>query len=343
MSHQAGIQASDSLKEFLATAKTGHIRLIKIDIDVEKEELVLSNSEDTGGKWQDDYVQYVVRLLEDKKPTFIFFRFDEQKGQGYEWLFIHYVPDFAPIKLKMLYSSTKATIKREFGGGLIKDELFGTVIDDISLKGYEAHIKSCEAPAPLTAREEELEEIKKNELKVDIGTDSKHQTMPGISFPTSNEVLQRLNDFRDKKCNYVQVQLDIANELLTLADDRDTTISDLPSRVPKDTGRFHLFWFPHTYEGDYLESIVFIYSMPGYKAPVKERMLYSSSKGPFTDYLESGLGMEIAKKIEIDDGAELTEEFVYDEVHPKKTIVKKQFDRPKGPAGRGPRRVTKDK
>lgn len=31
------------------------------------------------------------------------------------------------VRLKMLYAATRATVKKEFGGGHIKDELFGTV------------------------------------------------------------------------------------------------------------------------------------------------------------------------------------------------------------------------
>lgn len=31
------------------------------------------------------------------------------------------------VRLKMLYAATRATVKKEFGGGHVKDELFGTV------------------------------------------------------------------------------------------------------------------------------------------------------------------------------------------------------------------------
>lgn len=31
------------------------------------------------------------------------------------------------VRLKMLYAATRATVKKEFGGGHIKDEMFGTV------------------------------------------------------------------------------------------------------------------------------------------------------------------------------------------------------------------------
>ena len=43
--------------------------------------------------------------------------------------------------------------------------------------------------------------------------------------------------------------------------------------------------------------------------------------------------------MEVDDPSEVTEEFIFNEIHPKKHIVREQFARPKGPQGRGPRRL----
>ncbi|WAR25043.1 TWF1-like protein [Mya arenaria] len=90
-----------------------------------------------------------------------------------------------------------------------------------------------------------------------------------------------------------------------------------------------------------LDLSVFIYSMPGYKCPIKERMLYSSCKGPFVSQLEQQLQLPLEKKLEIDDAEELTEEFLYDELHPKKNIATMKFEKPKGPQKRGPRKLLK--
>ena len=46
-------------------------------------------------------------------------------------------------------------------------------------------------------------------------------------------------------------------------------------------------------------------------------------------------------QLEIDDPKELTEEYIYDEVHPKVNVARQAFAKPKGPAGRGPKRMTK--
>lgn len=135
-------------------------------------------------------------------------------------------------------------------------------------------------------------------------------------------------------------KLDLERETIELVHTEPTDVAQLPSRVPKDAARYHFFLYKHTHEGDPLESVVFIYSMPGYKCSIRERMLYSSCKSRLLDSVEQDFRLEISKKIEIDDGAELTADFLYDEVHPKQQAFKQAFAKPKGPGGkRGHKRL----
>lgn len=46
-------------------------------------------------------------------------------------------------------------------------------------------------------------------------------------------------------------------------------------------------------------------------------------------------------QLEIDSGSELTEEFLLDEIHPKKNLHRPKFAKPKGPPNRGAKRLTK--
>jgi twinfilin len=103
--------------------------------------------------------------------------------------------------------------------------------------------------------------------------------------------------------------------------------------------------------------------MPGYSCSIKERMMYSSSKAPFLDTI-ANLGVFISKKVhnkekklneifetyfvshqlfqlEIDNGLELTEQYLMDELHPKQFLHRTQFSKPKGPPNRGAKRLTK--
>ncbi|XP_036375909.1 twinfilin-1-like [Megalops cyprinoides] len=338
MSHQTGIQASGEVKDLFARARNGDYRLLKIAID--NEQLVVGGSKPPSKTWDQEYDSCVLPFLEDDQPSYILYRLDSSNNQGYEWIFLAWSPDHSPVRQKMLYAATRATLKKEFGGGHIKDEIFGTTKDDVSLSGYRKYLTSQAAPLPLTAAEEELRQIKLNEVQTDISVDTKQQTLQGVAFPMHGDAVQALEHFRDKKYNYVQLEIDFQNEIIKLSDTSPTEIKDLPKRIPKDSARYHFFLYKHSHEGDYLESTVFIYSMPGYKCSIRERMLYSSCKNPLVDMVENNLKIEIAKKMEIDNGDELTSDFLYEEVHPKQHAHKQAFAKPKGPQGkRGGRRM----
>ncbi|CAK9295300.1 unnamed protein product [Gordionus sp. m RMFG-2023] len=113
MSHQTGIKCSSDLLKFLATSKTSSkIRAVKISIDSEK--LILDK-------------------VENAKQNNI-------GDSSYNWLFITWSPDDAPIKQKMIYASTKATLKKEFGLSLISNELFSTSKLEVLLKQAKATV-----------------------------------------------------------------------------------------------------------------------------------------------------------------------------------------------------------
>lgn len=128
-------------------------------------------------------------------------------------------------------------------------------------------------------------------------------------------------------------KLDLERETIELVHTEPTDVAQLPSRVPREAARYHFFLYRHTHEGDPLESVgewrgpgrgrsgpgrgghgpgcrggrpltplpprpaVFIYSMPGYKCSIRERMLYSSCKSRLLDSVEQDFRLEIAKKV----------------------------------------------
>ncbi|XP_077428470.1 twinfilin-2 isoform X2 [Vanacampus margaritifer] len=255
--------------------------------------------------------------------------------------------DEEQVKDKMVYAATRATVKKEFGGGHVKYEMFGTLEEDVSLSGYQRHVSSCAGPAPLTLAEQELQRIKLTEGRVkqvtaENSVDSKQQTLQGLAFPLQEPAREALKQLAQKQINYIQLSLDVERETVELVHSHHTETQDLPCRVPKDTPRYHFFLYKHSHEGDYLESIVFIYSMPGYSCSVKERMLYSSCKSRLLEEVERDYQLQVAKKLEIEDGDELTEEFLYEEFHPKQQAFRQAFAKPRGPAGkRGHKRLIK--
>lgn len=62
------------------------------------------------------FISYIIRL--DTKNS----------SSAYEWILIFWSPDNSPVRQKMLYASTKATLKQEFGTANIKEEIHATVL-----------------------------------------------------------------------------------------------------------------------------------------------------------------------------------------------------------------------
>lgn len=199
------------------------------------------------------------------------------------------------------------------------------------------------APTPLTQREEEINELRRTEIKADIGTHSRNQMSSGISCPINESALKDIKDMKDGVYTYLQFEINLDKEEILVCKKEIIDVAQLKDQLPSNHARFHLFLFKHSHEGDYKESYIFIYSMPGCACPVKERMMYSSCKAPFIDTLTSGTtGIDIVKKLEINEESELSEENIMDELYPKKMLHRTQFAKPAPPSkNRGPKRLIK--
>lgn len=108
--------------------------------------------------------------------------------------------------------------------------------DDLSFAGYQKHLSSCAAPAPLTSAEQELQQIRINEVglagmgrprlqgrlaiggrrgghaychppqvKTEISVESKHQTLQGLAFPLQPAAQRALQQLQQRAVNYIQL------------------------------------------------------------------------------------------------------------------------------------------
>lgn len=59
----------------------------------------------------------------------------------------------------------------------------------------------------LTYQEEEMQEIKKLEVGVDIGVDTKHQTLAGVAFPIVTKALDAVKKFASGELQYIQLKI----------------------------------------------------------------------------------------------------------------------------------------
>ena len=146
---------------------------------------------------------------------------DTKSGTNYDWVLITWSPEDSPVRQKMLYASTKATLKQEFGGSQITEELFGTSKEDISLQGFKNHQVNSKAPAPLTFREEELLELKRNEGTSTDGVNARQQTLQSVAFPVAPGAKKAIQLLAQGKYNYLRLRIGMFTfDLNPLIDER---------------------------------------------------------------------------------------------------------------------------
>jgi twinfilin-like protein len=66
----------------------------------------------------------------------------------------------------MLYASTRNSITKSLGSTHFTDSIFATSKNDVTGAGYARHLRSLEAPKPMSQREKDLAEMAEAEKKV---------------------------------------------------------------------------------------------------------------------------------------------------------------------------------
>lgn len=307
-------------------------RIIKVII--QEDQLVSSETVSIQNDFESD-LELCGQLLDKASPCYLLFKTDTKSIEvtGYNWLFLFYVPDIAKVREKMTYASTRATLKRELGNAHFVDEIYSSAVGDFSKKGYKQHLVHQKSEAPLTMEEQQRNEEREQGVFVGGGGQGMH--VHGVSFPVEERASKAINDFCQKKVNYLQLAINIQNEMIIYSDSKNINCDDLSQNISPQEPRFHFFRYAHQHEGANLESVIYVFSCPDgsagtVSAPVKMRMLYSSSKAN-VESLVTKNNVKIDLKLEINSSAEISQDSVDNELHPPKPEEKKAFTKPARP------------
>jgi twinfilin-like protein len=247
MSASSGITVSDDLaSHFSSTLSSDTTRFVKISI--KNESLVHDQSFPIEGHFNADLLKLQDReVLQDDIPAYVLARLDDPPS---EWLAIFYVPDSARIRDKMLYASTRNPLLKALGSTIFTDSLFATSKEDLTPEAYAAHKRHSAAPKPLSAREQELADIREAE-----GISVLHQgTMArvshlntGIGFRWSKDAEDAVVSLgRGEGCAIAIIQVEPANEVLTLTLFKDTIVENYAESFPRSEPCYAFLAWPHS-------------------------------------------------------------------------------------------------
>ncbi|KAJ1871722.1 Twinfilin-1 [Coemansia sp. RSA 990] len=324
MAHQSGIGVSDRLTAQFRDAHSQPIRVVQAQVAGESVELITTLPQQ--GEFLEDLAQ-VPAMLSNTEPSYLLIRLDANK-----WLFATYVPDAAPVRSKMLYASTKATVAKALGDSYFTEDMFGTTPQDFSPEGYRLHKAHESSTAPLTEQELEMERIRELESHAASSIDSRRNHVASAQYPLDSAAESALKDFCRGTINFVLLAIDAANEVVVASDAASLQSHDeLAACLPKDQPSYVLYWFDSS-------TTLFIYSCPT-ASSVRNRMVYSTFRqGIIANAAEIGIDIQI--RLELDDPREITAAWLEEEVRsraqPEAAAAKPKFKRPM-PPNRRPR------
>lgn len=263
--------------------------------------------------------------LSEKEPAFVVVNKD-QKG---EHLFVSFTPDYAPVRSKMIYASSKNSLLRELGLEFFKPIIFINDIEEISSAGWNSHMAHENLDNPLTNEEESLQRVKDFE-RLNVGTERRQKLANDTStfmFHVDEVLKNKLGSISNGEL--VSCSLDLENESIVLSKDSNfTSPSEILQLISTEKPQYTLLSFK--------DEKTFIYSCPS-GSKVKERMIYASNKLGFVNqFLKKELALEIANVIEVGDLDEI-EMSVFEtssSAEPKLEAKSLRFNKPKGPRRR---------
>ncbi|KAH7908584.1 actin depolymerizing protein [Hygrophoropsis aurantiaca] len=346
MSALSGIGVSEELVQaFSSAVESKDVRFIKIII--QNESLVPATVLNISGSLDEDLAQ-LEDILEDTEPAYVLARLDEPQS---EWLVINYVPESAKVRDKMLYASTRNSLTKSLGSAVFTDSLYATAKSDLSPEAYAAHKRHTAAPKPLSAREQEMADIKAAEREAgntyegSRGRQNHLGTGVGLSWSTDAEEAIKALMTSDSD-RLVIIKIEPSTESLVLELSSNIGVEQLSSSLPVSEPCYAFLAWANS-PSSTGKDIVFIYSCPS-SSPIKYRMVYSSGvSGVFQRakaiFNENPSSFTLAsKKIETSDPKELDEAYLKSElgfdaaaeVKNTNDTAKTTFARPKGPGRR---------
>jgi twinfilin-like protein len=274
--------------------------------------------------------------LKPKTPCYIIFRVDSTNITGFEWALLSYVPDGSTVRDRMLYASSRDTVKRQLGLSYFAHDIHGTTKEEFTYAAFLDHKnRKLGNDQPLTATE--IQTRAEKFLEIDHGHTREY--VHSVKFPMATAAVDKLRLLNSGSISYVQLAVDPSKETIELDQtDASGSLENARNLLSTKEPRFGLFRFSHQRDGNTLSPIVFVYSSSD-NAPIKLKMLYSTVKAVANESAEN-VGLKIDKKIEISEPSEFTEQLLLDTLYPP-VAVKTSFSKPQAP-GRGKPRLTKN-
>ena len=154
MTHSVSYDLTAELSALFQQQLTGEgnpLAAIKIAIDFDAENFALASTVPLGGDVSSDFTK-VKAMLEEEVGCYIVFRM-LRGGENAPWALMSFVPDDAPVKQKMLYSSAKDALRKKLGQDSFVQEFHWSHLEDVSIDGDAGKMSAADQQHIMTEAE----------------------------------------------------------------------------------------------------------------------------------------------------------------------------------------------
>jgi hypothetical protein len=235
------------------------------------------------------------------------------------------VPDYASVKGKMLYASSKNSLIRILGSEYFSNILFWNDLSEVDYQSWVHTITTDNSKIGLSSEEKELEKLRDLELDTLAQSTSTRKKLVSHSNEFSFKFHDNTEDLPLNDGEILSFNIGLPNEEIFLSNSsKISSPKAIVDTISPDYPQFNVV--------KYNSKNYFIYSCPS-GSKVKERMIYASNKQGVINHFKTKYG-SFEKSIEIGDPdeLELSEFETPDESSQSKSNL--AFSRPSRPSRR---------
>ncbi len=239
------------------------------------------------GSDSDDFKAMAAELEANVACYLIFREFDPKVAS--KWVLCQYMPDSAMVNSKMLYASSRASLKEGFGASALTDDYFISDASEMTLDAFTKERTVVEDQQDLMTFNERAKSAAVR-AEMSAMSESVQLTVADVPIKTSGEAKTAIENVKDGSNNLATLILETKTQEL-----RADTANCLGNGSMEDVSkictaqkeaRFLLFRYEHKNpSGESKSTMVFMYYCPD-EAPPRMKMMYSTCKSMVLRILE---------------------------------------------------------
>lgn len=327
MSAQSGITPSREILERFTTLAQDHNSLF-VKLEIKDATFVIAGEGQKKSSVEEDFAS-MQAVLEKNCPSYVLY-----KASDHEWTCITYIPDGSPVRLKMIYASSKAALKQGLGDSKFSKEDYA-ISDASECSAAEFKKQMAGSSREISMSSDERMHKETIHQASNVSGESRVSAIVGIPIKVADSVIDALNGIKNGAHDTVELIIDPTTETLSNANPDNTRLVDLA--YPQKEPRFFVHNFSHSNGGEPAKKLLFIYYCPN-KAIPKHKMLYSTCKANIIKLFHN-LQIEDFHNLEANEPDELSEEEVLKDLYPK-AVDDRAFKKPSA-RGRGKQTIAK--